>query len=210
VTTRPPCIPSALRRSANLRIGAAELRRASTAELTSCRSNQRIETFNIVGLGNVPSYDRTEALLNTFAWCRTMTVPPRRIAYVAAGASGWWIAAVERDRRRQLGDWIRPRAASQLRAAGPVGGADESAGVLESWECLQSVLCPARQNHLFVDNLQAREGHYYVSRAKAEETTYRQNGIGRLATRGYDQIINGVTVSLASLTTVAPTTFEVR
>ena len=74
----------------------------------------------------------------------------------------------------------------------------QSAGVLKFWKCLQSILGPARQNHFLVDNLQAREGHHYVFRAKAEEATYRQNGIGRLAARGYNQIIGPVCAATLS------------
>jgi hypothetical protein len=78
VTTRPPCIPSAPRANRpmcaeqampqflsgplpNVR-GSAR----STAEPPAHRSNQK--TLSVASSGNVPSYDRTEVLLNTIAW----------------------------------------------------------------------------------------------------------------------------------------------
>jgi hypothetical protein len=67
---------------------------------------------------------------------------------------------------------------------------DQPGRVLEIWEGLESILCAAWQNHLFVDNLQTREWHHCIFRAHAEEATYRQNGVGRLAARGYDHYHN--------------------
>ena len=102
----------------------------------------------------MPSYDRTEALLNTFAWWSDddgATADSLRCGRGARSVDCRRGSAID-DASSVIGFVHGRRHSYELLA--PVGGvADESAGVPKFRECLQSVLGPARQNHLFVDNL---------------------------------------------------------
>jgi hypothetical protein len=92
---------------------------------------------------------------------------------------------------------------------GKPGSRDRSVAVLELRKALQRVFGGASKYHLLVLHLEGAEGHHDVFRAHAQEPPDRQHREGDLLVGGDDQIIVP-TVSLASLTTVMPTTLDVR
>ena len=102
----------------------------------------------------MPSYDRTEALLNTFAWWSDddgATADSLRCGRGARLVDCRRGSAIDDD--SSVIGFVHGRRHSYELRAPSVASLMKSAGVLKFRECLQSVLGPARQNHLFVDNL---------------------------------------------------------